>query len=153
MRNIRWWNDRRAPSFEGMPLVNIHLRKGTSAEFRRNVSLGIHRSMVDVLKIPHDDQFHFFHEFDAANVQMQPVAFGLRRSERVLAVQLFFNTRTPEEKSQLFAAIVANLRLYADVPPEDVLLCVVETNSENWWAAGRVVDPATGYDERMSISP
>ncbi|WP_207954774.1 hypothetical protein [Saccharopolyspora elongata] len=26
---------------------------------------------------------------------------------------------------------------------------VVDTNSENWWAAGRVVSPATGYDERM----
>jgi hypothetical protein len=24
-----------------------------------------------------------------------------------------------------------------------------ETARENWWAAGRVVDPATGYDERM----
>ncbi|GAB3576012.1 tautomerase family protein [Amycolatopsis endophytica] len=136
-----------------MPWVNIHLRKGTTPEFRRNVSLGIHRSMVDILKIPHDDQFHFFHEFDHDNVQMQPVAFGLRRGERVLAIQLFFNNRTPDEKARLFAAIVANLRLYADVPAEDVLLCVVETNSENWWAAGRMVDPETGYDERMTVTP
>jgi phenylpyruvate tautomerase PptA (4-oxalocrotonate tautomerase family) len=132
-----------------MPLVNIYLRKGTTPEYRRNVSLGIHRSMVDVLKIPHDDQFHFVHELDPENVQIQPVAFGLRRGDRTIAIQLFFNERTPEQKAELFAAIVDNLRLYADVPEEDILMCVVETNSENWWAAGRTVNPVTGYDERM----
>ncbi|MBA6435168.1 tautomerase family protein [Streptomyces sp. GMR22] len=41
-----------------MPLVNIYLREGTTPEYRRNVSLGIHRSMVDVLKVPQDDRFH-----------------------------------------------------------------------------------------------
>ncbi|MBB5158217.1 hypothetical protein [Saccharopolyspora phatthalungensis] len=53
------------------------------------------------------------------------------------------------QKADLYAAIRTNLRLFADVPEEDILLCVVETNSENWWAAGRTVNPLTGYDERM----
>lgn len=132
-----------------MPLVNIYLREGTSVEYRRNVSLGIHRSMVDVLHIPQDDQFHFFHEFKPENIQAQPVFFDIRRGERMMFIQLFFNQREPQQKADLFAAICANLKLYADVPPEDIGLCVVETNSENWWIAGRVVNPATGYDERM----
>lgn len=135
-----------------MPLVNIHMRQGTTAEYRRNVSLAIHKSMVDVLKIPQDDQFHVIHEVTSDNFQMQPVAFGLRRSERTMLIQLFFNHRTAEQKDELFRAIVDNLRLFADVPEEDVMLCVVETVSENWWAAGRVVNPATGYDERMDIT-
>ncbi|MFD8283404.1 tautomerase family protein [Streptomyces samsunensis] len=132
-----------------MPLVNIYMREGTTPEHRRNVSLGIHRSMVDVLKVPQDDQFHLIHELKPENVQTQPVSFGIRRGEGAMFIQLFFNDRDAGQKADLFAAIRENLRLYADVPEEDIMLCVVETNRENWWAAGRTVNPRTGFDERM----
>ncbi|MEW2291180.1 tautomerase family protein [Streptomyces sp. NPDC006743] len=132
-----------------MPLINIYLRRGTPAEYRRNVSLGLHKAMVDVLKIPQDDQFHVFHEVVPDNFQMQPVVFGLRRTERTMLIQLSFNHRTAEQKAQLFQAVVDNLRLFAGVPEEDILMMINETARENWWAAGRVVDPVTGYDERM----
>ncbi|MFF4185222.1 tautomerase family protein [Streptomyces sp. NPDC001691] len=136
-----------------MPLINIYLRQGTTPEYRRNVSLGLHKAMVDVLKIPQDDQFHVFHEVSPDNFQMQPVVFGLRRGERTMLVQLTFNHRTAEQKAELFQAIVNNLQLFADVPEEDMLMAIMETASENWWAAGRVVNPATGYDERMKDVP
>jgi hypothetical protein len=32
------------------------------------------------------------------------------------------------------------------------MMVVFETARENWWVAGRVVDLATGYDERMTVS-
>ncbi|MFE5600822.1 tautomerase family protein [Streptomyces coelicoflavus] len=64
-----------------------------------------------------------------------------------------FNERGAEQKAELFRAIVDNLRLRAGVPAEDVMLMAVETARENWWAAGRVVDPATGYDARMPDVP
>jgi phenylpyruvate tautomerase PptA (4-oxalocrotonate tautomerase family) len=133
-----------------MPLINVYLRQGTTPEYRRLVSEAIHKSMVDVLKIPQDDQFHVFHEVTPDNFVIQPVVLGLRRSERTMFIQLSFNQRTPEQKKDLFQAIVANLRLFADVPEEDILLVVFETARENWWAAGRVINPDTGYDERMT---
>ncbi|GAA1906238.1 tautomerase family protein [Streptantibioticus ferralitis] len=136
-----------------MPLINIYLRQGTTPEYRRNVSLGLHKAMVDVLKIPQDDQFHVFHEVPPDNFQMQPVVFGLQRSERTMLIQLSFNHRTAEQKAELFQAIVNSLRLFADVPEEDILMTIIETARENWWAAGRVVNPATGYDERMNDLP
>ncbi|MFH9347764.1 tautomerase family protein [Kitasatospora sp. NPDC017646] len=136
-----------------MPLINVYLRQGTTAEHRRNVSLGIHSAMVDVLKVPQDDQFHVFHEVSPDNFQMQPVVFGLRRSERAMFVQISVNHRTAEQKAELFRVIVDRLRLFADVPEEDVLMMINETARENWWAAGRVVNPATGYDERMNDAP
>lgn len=39
---------------------------------------------------------------------------------------------------------------HSRVPEEDVAFRIVETARENWWAAGRVIAPATGYDERMT---
>lgn len=136
-----------------MPLINIHLRQGTTTEYRRNVSEAIHKSMVDILKIPQDDQFHVFHEVAPDNFVIQPVAFGLPRSERTMFIELSFNHRPAEQKADLFQSIVNNLRLYADVPEEDIMLVAFETARENWWAAGRVVNPDTGYDERMTEVP
>ncbi|MDG3010782.1 tautomerase family protein [Rhodococcus sp. D2-41] len=135
-----------------MPLINVYLRRGTTPEYRRLVSEALHRSMVDVLGIPQDDQFHVFHEVPPEDLVVQPVAFGLRRGERTMFIQLSFNERPPEHKHALFRAIVANLHLYADVPEEDIMMVVFETARENWWAAGRVIDPVTGYDERMTGS-
>jgi phenylpyruvate tautomerase PptA (4-oxalocrotonate tautomerase family) len=136
-----------------MPLIHIYLRQGTTPEHRRNVSTALHKSMVDVLKIPEDDQFHVFHEVTPENFVIQPVAFGLPRSERTMFIQLSFNHRTAEQKTELFQAIVDNLRLLADVPEEDFMLVAFETARENWWAAGRVINPDTGYDERMTDLP
>ncbi len=133
-----------------MPLINVYLRQGTTPEYRHLVSEAIHKSMVDVLKIPQDDQFHVFDEVTPDNFVIQPVVFGLRRSERTMFIQLSFNQCTPEQKNELFQAIVANLRLFADIAEEDILLVVFETARENWWAAGRVINPDTGYDERMT---
>ncbi|MFD5819758.1 tautomerase family protein [Streptomyces sp. NPDC059618] len=133
-----------------MPLINVHLRQGTTPEHRRDVSSALHKAMVDVLKIPQDDQFHVFHEVTPDNFVIQPVVFGLPRSERAMFIQLTFNQRTAEQKNELFRAIVDNLRRFAGVPEEDVMIMVLETARENWWAAGRVVDPGTGYDARMT---
>ncbi len=84
---------------------------------------------------------------------MRPVAFGLPRGERTMFIELSFNQRPAEQKSELFRAIVANLRLLAGVPEEDVMLVAFETARENWWAAGRVASPDTGYDARMTEVP
>lgn len=133
-----------------MPLINVYLRQGTTPEYRRDVSSALHKAMVDVLKIPQDDQFHVFHEVTPDNFVMQSVVFGLPRGERAMFIQLSFNQRTAEQKKELFRAIVDNLRRFAGVPEEDVLIVVFETARENWWAAGRVINPDTGYDARMT---
>ncbi|MEV6071545.1 tautomerase family protein [Nocardia sp. NPDC052001] len=136
-----------------MPLITIYLRQGTSPEYRRNVSTALHKAMVDVLKIPEDDQFHVFVEVTPDNFHMQKVVFGLPRTDRTMFIHLAFNHRTAEQKNELFREIVTNLRVLADVPEEDIAMMVVETARENWWAAGRVVNPETGYDIRMTDIP
>jgi phenylpyruvate tautomerase PptA (4-oxalocrotonate tautomerase family) len=136
-----------------MPLINVYLRQGTTPEHRRTVSTALHKSMTDVLKIPHDDQFHVFHEVTPDNFHMQPVVFGLPRTERTMLIQLSFNQRPAEQKNELFRTIVDNLRELAGVPEEDVMMVIFETARENWWAAGRVVNPETGYDARMTDVP
>jgi len=132
-----------------MPFVNVYLRKGTTPEYRRSISQAIHQSMVDVLHIPNDDQFHVIHELSPDNMIYQPVSFGIERGERFMFIQLFFNERPDDQKDSLYAAIAANLQASANVPKEDIAIVIVETGRSNWWVHGRVVNPVTGYDARM----
>lgn len=136
-----------------MPLITINLQKGTTEQQRRAISDGIHAAMTEVLKVPEDDQFHVFNELDQTTMIYQPVAFGRPRSNRLMFIQLYFNERSDDTKAQLFSAIVNNLRDRAGLDEDDIALMVIETGRANWWASGRVVNPTTGYDERMTDLP
>ncbi|WP_405773833.1 tautomerase family protein [Streptomyces sp. NBC_00859] len=136
-----------------MPLVDIYLHQGvTTRDQRKAISDAIHAAMVETLVIPDDDRFHYFHEFPEGSVFHDDVVFGLPRSERLMGITLSFNNRTAETKNALFESMVKHLLQIAGVPREDVVLRILETARENWWAAGRVVDPNTGYDERMTAT-
>jgi phenylpyruvate tautomerase PptA (4-oxalocrotonate tautomerase family) len=134
-----------------MPLVDIYLHQGvTTRAQRKAISDAIHAAMVETLAVPDDDRFHFFHEFPEGSLFHEDVVFGLPRSEQLLCITLSFNIRTAETKSALFESLVKHLRQTAGVSREDVAFRILETARDNWWAAGRMIDPSTGYDERMT---
>lgn len=134
-----------------MPLIDIYLHQGvTTRDERKAISDAIHAAMIETLTVPDDDRFHYFHEFPEGTVFHEDVAFGLPRTNRLMSITLSFNDRTPETKKALFESLVKHLQEKAAVPQEDVAFRILETARENWWAAGRVIDPNTGYDERMT---
>lgn len=107
--------------------------------------------MIEALAIPEDDRIHFFHELPEGSMFHDEVMFGRTRSSRLIFVTFSFNVRTAATKSVLFDTVVRHLDETAGVHPDEVILRVLETAKENWWASGRTVDPATGYDSRMTV--
>lgn len=134
-----------------MPYVTVALKKGTTNDFRRAVSNSIHRAMVEVLGIPEDDHFHVFNELDDGNMIYEPVSFGVERGDRMMFIWMYINERTKGVKGCLFAAIGERLAADPGVDSSEWGIVVIETGRDNWWAYGRVVNTATGYDERMDI--
>lgn len=134
-----------------MPIVEINLHQGvTTPEQRKQISDAIHAAMIETLAIPVDDRFHYFHEYQEGSIFHEAVAFGIPRSNRLMAITLSFNNSTPDTKAELFECIVRHLEEKAAVSREEVMFRVLETARENWWAAGRIIDPNTGYDQRMT---
>ena len=134
-----------------MPLVDIYLHQGvTTRDQRKAISDAIHAAMIETLAIPDDDRFHYFHEFPEGTLFHENVVFGIPRSDRLMSITLSFNDRTADIKKALFESLVKHLHDNAGVPQEDVAFRILETARENWWAAGRAIDPKTGYDERMT---
>jgi 4-oxalocrotonate tautomerase len=126
-----------------MPLVNISLRRGTPPEYRKAIADGVHRAMVDVLEIPVDDRFQLVHEHAPENMLHDPTFLGVGRSAESVFVQIFINTRPPDQKRKLYQRIVDNLVHEPGICKPDIFIGVVEVAAENWWAYAHHVDDST----------
>ncbi|MCH0558438.1 tautomerase family protein [Streptomyces sp. MUM 16J] len=133
-----------------MPMTKVYLRTGTSAEHKRAISDAIHAALVAVLGIPDDDKYHVFHELEPDNLITAPVAFGLERRPQAVFIQMYFGRRPEETLKELYRTLVANLVEGVGLETRDIYLNVVESPSPNWWADGRILDPATGFDTRIA---
>ncbi|WP_269855996.1 tautomerase family protein [Streptomyces sp. RPT161] len=133
-----------------MPFVEIYLRKGKTPEYRKAVSEAVHASMREVFQIPEDDFFHVVHEMEPRDILQAPTFFGVERSADSVIIRMTFNHRPAGQKAALFEAVADHLVAAPGMRREDVLLTVLETAAENWWAQGRLIDPESGFDVRMS---
>jgi len=136
-----------------MPIIHVHLKKGTSLKHRESIKTAIHDAMKAVLGVPDDDYNQITYEHEPENMIYDPNYFGVPRSEKMVFIGLVFNARPAQQKQALFEKIAANVVEYAGLRIEDVMMNIQETDPANWWAYARTVDPKTGTDSRMSAPP
>ncbi|WP_205651107.1 tautomerase family protein [Tsuneonella mangrovi] len=103
--------------------------------------------------LPEDDYNQITFEHEPENMIYDPNFFGLPRSERMVFISMSFNHRSAELKAQLFDQVARNVVEEADLRIEDVMMNIIETARENWWAHGRTINPETGFDSRMVDAP
>jgi 4-oxalocrotonate tautomerase len=116
-----------------MPLVRISLRQGTSPEYRKALGDGVHRAMVEALAIPPEDHFQVITEYPPEGLIYDPQYLGVRRSDRVVFVQITLSSgRKPQQKRRLFKRMAEILAQTPGLPPQDLLINLVETSWENW---------------------
>ena len=116
-----------------MPLVRIALRKGTTPEFRRALSDGIHRAMVETINVPPQDKFQIIAECDETGLVYDPSYLGIPRTDAIVIIQITLNLgRTLEMKKTLYARIARYLKEAPGISPEDVFVNLVEVPKENW---------------------
>jgi 4-oxalocrotonate tautomerase len=120
-----------------MPLVNISLRQGTTAGYRRAIADGVHSAMMDVLDLPSDDRFAVVHEHAPENFIHNPTFLGIPRSDHSVFLQLVLNHRPTAQKQRLFEVIVQKLSADPGLQAEDIFIGIVEVTPDNWWAFGR----------------
>lgn len=137
-----------------MPFTTIEMHEGVyTPQQRRAISDAIHDAMIETLAIPKDDRIHFFHELPAGSIFHDDVMFAKPRTERLFFLTFSFNDRSAQLKNALYESTVRHLAETAGVNSDEVVMRIVETASENWWADGRSIDPETGYDTRMKNVP
>jgi 4-oxalocrotonate tautomerase len=116
-----------------MPLVRISLRQGTSLEYRQALADGVHRAMVEALAVPPDDRFQVVTEHPPEGLIYDPQYLGIRRSERVVFVQITLSCgRKPQQKRKLYKRMAELLAESPGLPPQDLVINLVEVSWENW---------------------
>jgi phenylpyruvate tautomerase PptA (4-oxalocrotonate tautomerase family) len=120
-----------------VPLVEITLRKGKTAEYLRDAAAAVHEALVAQASVPADDRFQIIHEVAPDALVAHPSYGGVSRSADVIIIRITLNSgRTPEIKKNLYADIVRRLGRAVDARPDDVVICLVEVARENWSFGG-----------------
>ncbi|QDE40486.1 tautomerase family protein [Luteibacter pinisoli] len=115
-----------------MPLVRIDVRRGKDAAYRTALGQAVHDALV-AIGAPKDDRFQVIAEYDSEGLVYDPGYLGIHRTDDIVFVQITFNdTRTQDQKRQLYKAIVENMGKSPGVKPGDVLINLVEVKKENW---------------------
>jgi phenylpyruvate tautomerase PptA (4-oxalocrotonate tautomerase family) len=111
----------------------MFLRSGTSPEYRKALGDGVHNALVEALAIPPDDRFQVISEHRATDLIYDSQYLGVRRSERVVFVQIILSAgRKPQQKRKLFKRMAEILAESPGLAPQDLMVVLVETSWENW---------------------
>lgn len=116
-----------------MPFVRISVREGTTPEYRRAIADGVHQAMIDAIAIPPKDRFHAISEYKTGDLIYDPDYLDLRRSHKIVFVQITLSTgRRPGQKRALFKQMANLLAKSPGLRREDLLVNLDEVSWENW---------------------
>jgi 4-oxalocrotonate tautomerase len=116
-----------------MPLVQISLRRGKSAEYRRAMADGVHQALVAALGIPADDRFRTITEHDADGLIYDPNYLGIARTDDAVFIRITLRRgRTADLKRALYREIATRLGENPGVRSQDVLVVLAENDLADW---------------------
>ena len=117
-----------------MPLVRITMPKGRTPEYRKAISQGVHTALVETFNVPNDDFFQIITEAaPQTEIVHAPSYLGIGYTNDLVMMQITVSdTRTVEQKKQLFRRIVDHLSENPGLRREDIFINLVEVKKENW---------------------
>ena len=116
-----------------MPPVRISLQKGKPLAYRRAVTDGVHRALVEGIGVPPKDRFQIIAEHEAENRIYDREYFGVARSDDTIFIEISLRRgRSPEVKQDFYRRVVASLQADPGVRPEDVAIILNENGDADW---------------------
>ncbi len=116
-----------------MPLININMKKGHSAEYKKTFLQAVHDSLAQVLGIPKEDRFQRLNEFEPDFFETAP-----DKSDNFCIIEItMFPGRTKEQKKCVIETITETLNNRLNIRPEDIFILIQEPPLENWGMRGQ----------------
>lgn len=118
-----------------MPLVPVSpSRKNKTPQYRKAISEGVQRALVEAFDVPRDDLFQVITEHAPQSEIVRSSSYlGVAYSDDLILIQITANdTRTVEQKKKLYRRIVDHLSESPGLRPEDILINLAEVKKENW---------------------
>ncbi len=110
-----------------MPLVNISILKGKSADYIKAVADSINSAVIETMGFPDDDRYQIIHELEPHCLQFQN-----RTEDRVMMHLIMRAGRSNKSKQAFYAKVVENLAADPGIDPANVLITIVENHDIDW---------------------
>jgi phenylpyruvate tautomerase PptA (4-oxalocrotonate tautomerase family) len=116
-----------------MPFVQINHAAHFSDEVKKNISLSVHESLVEVFKIPQDDFFQVVRGVPPSDLLFPESYMGIPHTGDLVYVHITARGgRTGEMKKELYKAIATKIAARTPVSINDVIIILSENTVENW---------------------
>lgn len=115
-----------------MPLVNIHMRKGFSTDYKKKYLDAVHEGLLSALKIDDSDRFQRITEYED---NLFEVSLGKDQRFSIIEITMFPG-RTNDMKKELISKITSNLVTSIGIRAEDVFIIINDPPLCNWGMRG-----------------
>jgi phenylpyruvate tautomerase PptA (4-oxalocrotonate tautomerase family) len=116
-----------------MPFVQINLSQNLTDKVRKDISLSIHESLVNIFKIPQDDYFQVIHEIRPTDLLYPESYMGIPHTNNLVYIQIIAKAgRTADMKKELYRSIAEKIAQRTPININDVIIVLVENLAENW---------------------
>ncbi len=115
-----------------MPLVRIDVQEGRTPDELRKLADTIQDVMLDVFAAPPRDRYQIITEHPKGHIIAEDTGLGLRRTDRLVIIQIFQQGRSTEQKQAMYAELAKRLEAECGVPGEDLIISVMANRHVDW---------------------
>jgi hypothetical protein len=119
-----------------MPLVQLDLVEGRSANQVKALLNATHSALVAAFRIPERDRYQIVREHSASHFVMEDTGLGITRTQDRILVQITTRPRSRRAKEAFYHLLCESLEKEGGIEPSDVVVSMV-TNAEEDWSFGR----------------
>lgn len=114
-------------------MSRLSLLRGKSADYLQAVQAGLHRALVEAFEVPEADRFQVLEQLDpGAFVFDRDYLGGPRSDDFILITVTAGRPRSTQTKQRFFRQVVDNLSDNPGVRPQDVMIVITTTGTDDW---------------------
>jgi hypothetical protein len=118
-----------------MPLLQFHVFEGRSDQELALLLDATHRVVLDTLHVPVRDRYQIVHEHKPSRMRAEDTGLDIERSDTFVLLHITTRHHTTEEKITFYQKLCAELERSCGIPPNDVMVSIVE-NTDSGWSFG-----------------
>jgi phenylpyruvate tautomerase PptA (4-oxalocrotonate tautomerase family) len=116
-----------------MPLVRIDYPDSLTSEQVSKLSETVHQSMIETIRIPHDDKFQVLTPHPVANLICDKNYLGVQRTAAFTVIHITLRQgREPDKKAALYKELAARVNKEVGIPIGDIMVVLAENDLPDW---------------------
>jgi len=116
-----------------MPRTTISIIEGKPSEFKESLFECIYTAMVETFDVPENDMFMTISEHKTENFCYGKSYLNIERTDELIMIEIICNnTRSVQQKQNLYKKIAENLHKKLNIRVEDIFINILECIKENW---------------------